>query len=169
MIPKHLTLLFIVFLLSSCGKPAQPVAPIAISASGTATNLPATETSTAISFTETSPIPTSNSTIFGAILQSEIQAFSLEPIANAIFGKVMDGFIANGDIIEYQVTRVTIFPTGDGSLYAEITYNVRTPDTHWLVDGGTQSSDDWINDKCNRFDFVTTETEYQLKNKRTCN
>jgi len=81
----------------------------------------------------------------------------------------MDAFIANGGILDYQVTRVTIFTAGDGSLYAEITYNVRTADTSWLADGGTQADDNWINNKCNRFDFVTTETEFQLKNRRTCN
>lgn len=115
-------------------------------------------------------VPSNNDpSLFGAIPQTEIQAYSLEPVASAIFNEVMDGFITNGNILEYQVTRVTIFPSGDGSLYAEITYDVRTADTSWLADGGTQTEDNWIQNKCNRFDFITTETEFQLKNRRTCN
>jgi len=29
-------------------------------------------------------------------------------------------------------------------------------------------ADSWINGNCSRFDFFTTDTEYQLKNKRLC-
>lgn len=138
-------------LLSACTRQAQAVP-------STATLPPPAAT----------PLP-QDAALFGAIAQGEVQAYSLEPVASAIFNKAMDTFIANGGLLEYQVTRVTIFPADGGSLYAEITYDVRTADPSWLADGGTQADDNWINDKCNRFDFVTTETEFQLKNRRTCN
>ena len=89
-------------------------------------------------------------------------------IHEIIFTKVMDGFISNGNIIEYQLITSEVFP-GENGFIAEIYYNVRTTDTSWLVDGGTQAEDNWIQNKCNRFDFVNTETEFQLKNRRTCN
>lgn len=147
---RHLLLAFSL-LLSACSWQAQAVP-------STATLPPPAAT----------PLP-QDAALFGAILQGEIQAYSLEPVASAIFNKAMDVFIENGDILEYQVTSVTIFPAGNGSLYAEITYDVRTTDPAWLADNDTQADDNWINDKCNRFDFVTTETEFQLKNRRTCN
>jgi hypothetical protein len=155
----HHLFLLCVILLFACTKQAQPIPP-------TTTSAPPIE---APPETPTEVPSNTDPTLFGAITQTEIQAYSLEPVASAIFNKVMDAFIANGDILEYQVTRVTIFPAGDGSLYAEITYNVRTTDIIWLEDGGAQAEDNWINDKCNRFDFVTTEAEFQLKNRRTCN
>ena len=164
-----LFLLLVVLLLSACGKQAQTVQSTATFPPPTETTIPSTETPTEISAATFTPSPTQDPALFGVILQTEIQAFSLEPVADAIFSKVMDGFIANGNIIEYQVIRVTIFPSSDGTLLSEITYNVRTTEPYWLADGGMQASDDWINDKCNRFDFVTTETEFQLKNRRTCN
>ena len=154
------------FILYGCGSQAEPPSPT--SAPATATIILPTETQTAVPITET-PALTQDPLLFGAILQTEIQAFSLEPFANAIFTKTMDGYIASDNILEYQVTRVTVFPAGDGTFFAELTYNVRTTDTSWLVDGGTQATDNWIQDKCNRFDFVTTETEFQLKNRRLCN
>lgn len=149
-------------LLTACARQAQAVPSTATLPPPAATSAPPTK----------APAPTplpQDAALFGTMAQEKVQAYSLEPVANAIFDKVMDGFITGGNILEYQVTRVTIFPAGDGSLYAEITYNVRTADTSWLADGGTQADDNWINDKCNRFDFVTTETEFQLKNRRTCN
>lgn len=160
----HRTKLFLVaftFLLFACAQPTETVPPTAALPSPTKAITP-TETPTEVT-AATDP------TLFGAIAQSEIQAYSLEPVANAIFTRVMDALAANGDILEYQVTRVAVFPAGDGSLYAEITFNVRTADPSWLADGGTQSADDWIQNKCSRFDFVTTEIEFQLKNNRTCN
>ena len=81
----------------------------------------------------------------------------------------MDGFIASGNIIEYQIISSEVFPSSDGTLLAEIYYNVRTTDASWLVAGGTQAEDNWITNNCNRFDFVNTEIEFQLKNRRTCN
>ena len=165
-------LLILIFLLSGCGKQAQAVAPAATSIPATATLAP-TETSipataTSIPPTETPiPLPTLDPTVFGAIGTGEIQAFALESVANAIFKKTMDGFVSSGTVQEYQVTSVTIFP-GSSGLLSEIIYNVRTTDLNWLSDGGAQSADGWINGNCSRFDFFTTETEYQLKNRRLC-
>jgi hypothetical protein len=167
---KRLTTLFVIIIVSACVKQAQSIPPTAALSSPTKTSALLTETPAQVpTETPTETLLVTDPALFGAITQGEIQAFSLEPIANVIFNKVMDGFIADGNILDYHVTRVTIFPTGDGALLAEITYNVRTTDVSWLADGGTQAGDDWINDKCNRFDFVTTETEFQLKNRRTCN
>ena len=157
-----------IFLLSACGSPPETVAPTSTSAPPTVTTIPATETLTPIPSTDTPASPASAPAIFGAIRLNEIQAFALEPVASEIFTRAMNGFLADDRILDYQIVGVTIFP-GGGGLLAEITYNVRTADPAWLADGGTPTADDWINDKCNRFDFVTTEAEYQLKNRRLCN
>lgn len=106
--------------------------------------------------------------LFGALDKSEIDPLAGR-IQEAIFIKVMDGFIASGNILEYQIISSEVFPAGNGTLIAEIHYNIRTTDPSWLVDGGTLAEDNWIQNKCNRFDFVNTETEFQLKNRRTCN
>jgi hypothetical protein len=154
-------------LLCACGSQPGTAASTSTSAPAIVTNIPPTETSTAIPITET-PAPTQDLTLFGAIGVNEIQAYALESVADAIFIKTMDSLIATGSIIEYQATSVTIFP-GNGGLLSEIIFNVRTTDPAWLQNDGTPAADNWINDKCYRFDFVTTETEYQLKNKRLCN
>jgi hypothetical protein len=163
-------LLIVVILLSSCGK-AQALPPMIV------TSLPAEPLSTETSSSPTTtslpptvtpiPAPTQESTIFGSIGTGEIQAFALESVANAIFKKTMDGFVADGRIQEYQATSVTIFP-GSNGLLSEIIFNVRTTDPAWIADGGTPASDDWIKGMCYRFDFFTTDTEYQLKNRRLC-
>ncbi len=157
-------IVIVVLLLSGCAKqtviPTETFVPAAPTPFPTETNIPPTETSI--------PAPTQAPDVFGAIGQNEIQAFALESVVNAIFKKTFDGFVADSSIQEYQVTSVTVFP-GSGGLLAEVIYNVRSTDPASLSDGGTQSADGWINDKCNRFDFVNTETEFQLKNRRTCN
>jgi len=156
-----------IFLLASCGKQAPAAAPIATSIPATATLAP-TDTATPLPPTETSiPVPTQDPTIFGAIGAGEIQPGAIESVASAIFNKTMDGFVAGGSVQEYQIVSVTVFP-GSGGLLAEIIYSVKTSDTAWLVDGGAQLADGWIANNCSRFDLFTTETEYQLKNKRLC-
>ena len=165
------SLLVCMIILYGCGAQTPAAPPTAVIVSPTAIAMPTqtpTETPTVQTILSIAPDSTADPTIFGAIGQNEIQAFSLEPIANAIFSKTFDSFIADGRIQEYQVTGVTIFSGSDG-LLSEIIFNVRTPDMTWLESDGTQAADNWINGKCYRFDFVTTETEYQLKNRRTCN
>lgn len=157
----HRTKIFLfvfIFLLSACAKQAQPPPP-------TIASPPPTETSTEI---PTEVPSNTDPSLFGALAKSEINPLASK-IHEAIFTKVMDGFIARGNILEYQITYSEVFPSGDGTLIAEITYNVRTTDASWLVDGGTQAENNWIQNKCNRFDFVNTETEFQLKNRRICN
>ena len=161
----HRTKIFLfvfIFLLSACGKQAQPASPTA--------TLPPPSTETSAPPTEIPTVDPSNTdpSLFGALAKSEINPLASK-IHEAIFTKVMDGFIASGNILEYQIISSEVFPSSDGTLLAEIYYNVRTADSSWLVDGGTQAEDNWINNKCNRFDFVNTETEFQLKNRRTCN
>jgi hypothetical protein len=157
--------LVIFILLASCGRPVQSVPPTFTAAPVTQTSPP---TDTSAPPTEPPiPLPTQDPAVFGALGTGEIQAFALESVVNAIFVRVMDGFKAGGVIQEYQVTSVTVFPGGDG-LITEVIYNVQTTDPDWLADGGTQSADGWIQGNCSRFDFFTTETEYQLRNRRLC-
>jgi len=160
------------FILIGCAKQAQAVPPTSTVPPPTATIILPTGTSTEAPIltpiVSVAPDPTADPTIFGAVSQSGIQAFSLEPVANTIFSKTFDGFVADGRIQEYQVIRVAVFP-GSVGLLSEISFNVRTTDLTWLESDGAQAADNWIKDKCYRFDFVTTETEFQLKNRRTCN
>ena len=188
---KQVLFVFVI-LLSACAKQAQPAQPTATLPPPTETPTLPTETIFAPTieapveiFTETSVPPTEASSatpteqptevpsstdplLFGALSKSEINPMASR-IHEIIFTKVMDGFITNGNIIEYQLISSEVFPAGDGTFIAEFYYNVRTTDSSWLVDGGTQANDNWIQNKCNRFDFVNTETEFQLKNRRTCN
>ncbi len=165
-------LFVVIFFLAGCGKQAQSVAPTATLVRATATLVP-TETripnnATPLPPTETpSPVPTLDPAIFGAIGTAEIQAYALESVVSAIFNKTLDGFVVSASVQEYQVISVTVFP-GSGGLLAEVIYSIRTTDLAWLSDGGIQLADDWISNSCSRFDFFTTETEYQLKNKRLC-
>jgi hypothetical protein len=167
---KRLRPLFIlaVLILSACNQQAQVVPLTATQTTiPTETIIPSTEMPTSIPFTPTAPDPTADPTIFGAIGTNEIQAFALESVANAIFNKTMDSVIADGHIQEYQVMSVNIFP-GSNGLLSEIIFNVRTTDPVWIAEGGTPTTDNWLNGMCYRFDFFTTETEYQLKNRRLC-
>ena len=158
---NFIVLVFILF-LTSCAKQAQTVPP-------TVTALPPTETPTEIPTDVPTEIPSNTDpSLFGTLSKSEINPLASK-IHEAIFTKVMDGFIASGNIIEYQLLSSEVFPSSDSTLIAEIYYNVRTTDSSWLADGGTQADNNWIMNKCNRFDFVNTETEFQLKNRRTCN
>jgi len=97
-----------------------------------------------------------------------VQAFSIEPVAQAIFGQTFDGYIADGTIQEYRVDSISVFPSRSGGLIAEIMYSLHTDSDPWPDDFGTLGADGWITGKCSRFDLVTTETEHQLKNKRLC-
>lgn len=153
---KNILFVFI-FLLSACAREVQTGPPIS--------TLPH-PTEPIASFTEISL--NTDPSLYGALAKSEINPLASN-IHEAIFIKVMDGFIANKAILEYLIITSEVFPSSDGTLLAEITYNVRTPDSSWLVDGGIQATDNWIQSKCNRFDFVNTETEFQLRNRRTCN
>jgi hypothetical protein len=163
----------VVFLLAGCGKQAQTtVAPVATSIPATVTFAPTEtripDTATPFPPTETPiPVRTQDPAVFGAIGTNEIQAFVLESVVSAIFNKTLDGFVANGSVQEYQIISVTVFPGGDG-LLTEVIYSVKSADPIWLADGGIQLADGWISNGCSRFDFFTTETEYQLKNKRLC-
>lgn len=114
-----------------------------------------------------SPIPTP-SDVFGAIPLNSVEAFSIEPVAQAIFEEALQGYVASGAIQEYRVDRIAVFPSGNGTLIAEIMYSLRTDSDPWPDDFGTLGADNWITGKCSRFDLIATETEHQLKNKRLC-
>ncbi|NWG34012.1 MAG: hypothetical protein HXY42_06185 [Chloroflexi bacterium] len=156
-------------LLSACARQTQPVLPTATLPPSAPTSALPTETPTDIpTAIPTEPLASADPTLFGALAKSEINPLAGK-IHEAIFIKVMDSFVASEDIIEYQIVASEVFPASDGTFIAEIYYNVRTTDPAWLADGGVQADDDWIQNKCNRFDFVNTETEFQLRNRRTCN
>lgn len=165
-----LFLLAFILLLSACAKQTPPpVSPTATLPPTLKISAPPTETPTEIPTETPTSVPSNTDPLlFGSISKSEINPLAAR-LYEAIFIKVMDGYIANGNIIEYQITFSELFPSSDGTPIADIMYNVRTTDSSWLVDGGTQADDNWIMNKCNRFDFVNTETEFQLKNRRLCN
>jgi hypothetical protein len=156
-----------IYILISCNSqtvtptspPTEPPQP-----SATATIAP---TETPLPTETPSPISTSND-IFGAIPLNSVQAFTIEPVAQAIFEKTLQGFVTAGIIQEYRVDSVAVFPSGEGGLIAEIYYSLHTNTDPWPEDFGTASADGWITGKCSRFDLVATETEHQLKNKRLC-
>jgi hypothetical protein len=106
--------------------------------------------------------------VFGAIPLNSVQAFSLEPIAKAIFEQTLQGYVTSGAIQEYRVDSITVFPSGGGGLIAELMYSLRAENDPWPDDFGSLGPDGWITGKCSRFDLVATETEHQLKNKRLC-
>lgn len=155
-----LFLLVTLFLLASCAKPEQTLPPTATLPHATETSAPPTETPI--------PLPTQDPLLFGALAKSEINPLASK-IQEAVFVKAMEAFIASGNVLEYQITYSEVFPSSDGTLIAEIYYNVRSTNIMWIEDGGTSAENNWIMDKCNRFDFVNTEAEFQLKNRRTCN
>lgn len=152
-----------IFLITSCqSQSASPtIAPTSLP-----TETPAL-TMTLIPTETSSPVP-APSDVFGAIPLNSVQAFSIEPIATAIFDQTMQGYVTAGTIDEFRVDRIAVFPSGEGGLIAEITYNLRAQDDPWPKDFGIPNADGWIIGKCSRFDLVATETEHQLKNKRLC-
>lgn len=157
------SLLITVFLITSCT--SQSAGPTAVP-----TTLPSetpAATATIAATATPSPIPTP-SDVFGAIPLNSVQAFSIEPVAKAIFDQTLQGYITAGTIQEYRVDSIAVFPSGEGGLIAEIMYSLRAEYDLWPDDFGTAGVDNWITGKCSRFDLVATETEHQLKNKRLC-
>jgi len=153
------------FIITSCkSRAATPT----LTATSWPTETPLPAATATLAPTETSsPIPTP-SDIFGAIPLNSVQAFSIEPVAQAIFEGVLQGYVASGVIQEYRVDRIAVFPSGNGTLIAEIMYSLRTDSDPWPDDFGTLGADSWITGKCSRFDLIATGTEHQLKNKRLC-
>lgn len=155
-------------IIASCKSQATPTITPTLSPSetppATATSVP-TETPRP---TETaSPVPTA-SDVFGAIPLNSVQAFSIEPVAKAIFEQALQSYVDSGTIHEFRVDSVAVFPSGEGGLIAEIMYSLHAEIDPWPQDFGTTGSDGWVTGKCSRFDLVATETEHQLKNKRLC-
>lgn len=163
---SRLFLFVFIFLLSACAGQEQSAPPTA--ALIQSTEAPAESPTESPTETPTEVPSNTDPSLFGALAKSEIDPLASN-IQDGIFRKAMDGFIASGNIIEYRIIASEVFPSSEGGLIAEINYNVRTTDSSWLVDGGTQADNNWITDKCNRFDFVNAEAEFQLKNRRTCN
>ena len=149
-----------ILIIASCKPQATPtITPTLLPTKApTATGTPAP--------TET-PLPTP-SDVFGAIPLNSVQAFSIEPVAKAIFEQALQGYVDSGSIQEFRVDSVAVFPSGEGALIAEIMYSLQAEIDPWPQDFGTAGSDGWITGKCSRFDLVATEIEHQLKNKRLC-
>lgn len=155
-----------VLLLSACGKQAQTIPPTITPAP--TTELPA-ETPTEIATEIPTDIPAATDpTLFAALEKSRLDPFASK-IQDAVFIAGMDAFIASRDILDYRIIESEAFPTSEGTIIVQIYYSVRTTDPSWLLDGGTQVENGWITDKCARFDFVNTQDQFQLKNRRTCN
>ena len=151
-------LFFIIFFLTACARQAPAVPPSPTSAPTTRVLIQPTETPTEIPTQVPTEVPSNTDpSLFGALRKSELDPLASK-IQEAVFRKAMDGFISNRNIIEYRITASEAFPSSDGTIIVQIYYNVRTTDPSWLTDGGTQSDNNWITDKCNRFDFVNTET-----------
>lgn len=157
-----------ILLITACKSQATPTVTPTLSPSETP--LPTetlAPTATPLPTDTASPVPTP-SDIFGAIPLNSVQAFSIEPVAKAIFDQTLQGYVDPGTIQEFRVDSVAVFPSGNGGLIAEIMYSLRTSNDPWPEDFGTAQNDGWITGKCSRFDLVATETEHQLKNKRLC-
>jgi hypothetical protein len=158
-----------IFIITSCkSQSASPVVaptPLPTEASAATATLASTETPL---LTETLTALPASSDVFGAIPLNSVQAFSIEPIAKAIFDQTLQGYVTAGTFQEFRVDSVAVFPSGDGGLIAEITYSLRTDHDLWPEDFGIPDAHGWINGKCSRFDLVATESEHQLRNKRLC-
>jgi hypothetical protein len=113
----------VIFIIASCSsQTATPtVAPTSLS---TETSIPA-PTATSVPTETASPVPTL-SDIFGAIPLNSVQAFSIEPVAKAIFDQTLQGYVTAGTIQEFRVDSVAVFPSGNGGLIAEIMYSPET-------------------------------------------
>lgn len=158
-----------VFILTSCKSQSvtPTVVPTHLPSETPITTATSAPTETLLPTETASPVPTL-SDVFGAIPLNSVQAFSIEPIAKAIFDQTLQAYVATGTIQEFRVDSVAVFPSGDGGLIAEIMYSLRASNDLWPDDFGTAGSDGWITGKCSRFDLVATETEHQLQNKRLC-
>lgn len=157
------------FILTSCKSQSvtPTVVPTILPSETPIATVTSVSTETLLPTETASPVPTL-SDVFGAIPLNSVQAFSIEPIAKAIFDQVLQGYVAAGTIQEFRVDSIAVFPSGDGGLIAEIMYSLHTNNDPWSDDFGTAESDGWITGKCSRFDLVATETEHQLRNKRLC-
>lgn len=162
---KMLVMAAFLFVTASCT--SQAVATKATTAPlPTKTSLPASISTSAP--TETAFPAATSSNIFGSIPLNSVQAFSIEPVAQAAFEEALKGFASAGSIRDFRVDSIAVFPSGEGTLIAEIFYSLRTDVDVWPEDGGSSGTDGWITGKCSRFDLIATDTEHQLTNKRLC-
>ena len=162
---KTIIIAALVFVTASCT--SQAVAPRATTGSlPTKTSLPASTPILAPS--EIAAPAATSSNIFGSIPLNSVQAFSIEPVAQAAFEEALKEFVSAGSIRDFRVDSIAVFPSGKGTLIAEIFYSLRTDVDVWPEDGGSSGTDGWITGKCSRFDLVATETEHQLTKKRLC-
>ena len=175
---KFFLLSTVIFLTVAC-QPQSGSAQVATSTSApteapvftaTATLEPvATETSTLVP-TEIPVFTATPTDLFFSLSSAEVTpGYLMEPVVGQIFEAAMQAEVEGGTITSYQVDGLAVFPNGEGTLIAEVTYCVQTNDpAAWLADGGTEQAEGWITDKCARFDLEITAETYALKKKRYC-
>jgi hypothetical protein len=107
--------------------------------------------------------------LFGSLkIEDAPIGFSLDPIAAHIFEAELQKIVDAGQIAAFRVESFGIYPREDGTFFAEIYYALQADASFWTEDFGIFDDDGWITGKCTLFDFVTTEEEFQLKNKKVC-
>lgn len=160
--------LLIILLLTACqSAPAATPTPEPTATQAplpTATQALPTETAAVVT------VATNPPDVFGVLDTSAVQmSFMFEPIVSEVFDQGMSAYVDSGSIRAFQIDRVVVYYNQDGSTTTEVYYRVQTTDLAvWYEDGGTLADDNWINDKCSYFDFIITENQYILKNRRSC-
>jgi hypothetical protein len=162
-------LLLLIFLLSACQTaPAATPAPEPTTSRAslpTATEAPQPTETAAVAIAATNPPD-----VFGVLDTSAVpMSFMFEPIVSEVFDQGMSAYVDSGSVSAFEIERVIVYYNQDGSTTAEVYYRVQTTELAvWYEDGGTLAEANWINDKCSYFDFLVTESQYILKNRRSC-
>ncbi len=116
------------------------------------------------------PVVSADLDLFGSLkIEDAPMGFSLDPIAEHIFTAELQKMVDTGQISAFRVESFGIYPRGDGTFFAEIFYSLQADASFWPEDFGTLDDEGWVRSKCTRFDFVTTEEAFLLKNKAICN
>ncbi|MBT3313345.1 MAG: hypothetical protein HN390_01910 [Anaerolineae bacterium] len=169
-------ILIIAFFITACQAESAP-APMPLPAPTEVPSQVPTETPTELPIPTATFVPTETpiviaapvSDVFGSVSMADApMGFSLDPIAAHIFEAELQKMVDVGQIEGYQIESFGIYPRGDGTFFAEIFYAVQADATFWVEDFGSAGDDGWVRGKCTLFDFVTTEEEFQLKNKKVC-
>lgn len=167
-------LLLLILILSACqsqsAPPPEPIeSPAEVSlptATISPTEIPLPTEALAVASPETVEVPTD---LFCSVNSADVQpGFMLNPVVSQIFEGELQKLVDLGSIEAFQVEGLSVLTREDGSLFAEIFYALKATQNFWPDDFGTLGEDGWVNGKCTIFDFIITDEEYQLKNKRVC-
>ena len=156
------------FILSACGSGTEVAASTLPSVPPVSTDIPSTETHAPIPFTDTPPAPAQDPALFGAIGWTRSRPLRSNRLPMPSSQK---RWTRSKPAAPFRTIKSCAPPSSPGAAACSprSPSTCRTADPAWFAEGGTPAADDWINNKCSRFDFVSTETEYQLKNRRLCN